>query len=67
MPKVRYSARDPATARREKTPPERVWDRFGEVREKFMEAKKKETPVSDIHLEDYPKQYETGFATVDTI
>ena len=40
---------------------------FGEVREKFMEAKKEKKYMSDIHLEDYTEQYETGFATVDTM
>ena len=39
----------------------------GEVREKFMEAKKEKKYMSDIHLEDYTEQYETGFATVDTM
>ena len=32
-----------------------------------MEAKKEKKYMSDIHLEDYTEQYETGFATVDTI
>ena len=32
-----------------------------------MEAKKEKKYMSDIHLEDYTEQYETGFATVDTM
>ena len=43
---------------------ERVSDRLENVREKVYGSKKRRKKyMSDIHLEDYTEQYETGFAT----
>lgn len=40
-----------------------VWRSEGKV----YGSKKEKKYMSDIHLEDYTEQYETGFATVDTM